>query len=501
MLRPVVFLHRWLGVIVGLLMTVWCLSGFVMIYVDYPRLLPADQLRGLGPLQLARADRLAAVPLPDDQPLTSARIEMMAGRPVLRIVPAMAADRPIAQMRVTPAAFDLATGQPFEAIPPADVRAIAQDFGKRSGIAGTVDGLTETGMDQWTVQAYPRNAPLWRADFTDVAHSQVYVSAKTGEIVQATTRFQRFWSWLGAVPHWLYPTILRQDGALWSQVVIWTSLLGCFLTVTGMWLGIVRLRRRPGRGLHSPFRGVWWWHHVFGLFFGVLTLSWVASGLFSMNPWGFLDSMAGFAEREKLAGTMRWDQVRSAMTASTRLPEGTVRLETAPLGGRVYLVAVDARGGKARFAADGAASPLPEDEMRAAVTREMPLESLSLLRQEDSYYYSHKFPAPLPVWRAILADAEQTHLYIDPASGQLIRAFDRNGRSFRWLQDGLHSLDFPALRQRPLRDIVVIPLLAMVTLVCATGTWMGFSRIRRDIRRLRRRHRCRAQDRSSSRSA
>jgi hypothetical protein len=26
MRRPVLFLHRWLGVVVGLLMTLWCLS-------------------------------------------------------------------------------------------------------------------------------------------------------------------------------------------------------------------------------------------------------------------------------------------------------------------------------------------------------------------------------------------------------------------------------------------------------------------------------------------
>ena len=73
-------------------------------------------------------------------------------------------------------------------------------------------------------------------------------------MVQLTTRFQRFWGWLGAVPHWLYPTILRQDGALWSQVVICTSLIGCFLTVTGLWVGIARLRRRfrPRRAPDPP---------------------------------------------------------------------------------------------------------------------------------------------------------------------------------------------------------------------------------------------------------
>ena len=68
----------------------------------------------------------------------------------------------------------------------------------------------------------------------------------------------------------------------------------------------------------------------------------------------------------------------------------------------------------------------------------------------------------------------------------MIQAIDGNGRKFRWLQDGLHSLDFAWMRQRPAWDLIVLPLLALVTLICGTGTWMGFRKVRRDIRRLRR---------------
>lgn len=465
MLRPVLFLHRWLGVVVGLIMTLWCLSGFVMMYADYPRLLPAEQLRGLAPLRLP-----AAVALPEDAPVAGARIEMLAGRAVLRAGPQV---------------FDLASGRAFTSVSAADVRAAVESFAARSGIAGPPVSFAPTGVDQWTVQNFARTAPLYRADFA--AGEYVYISGKTGEIVQSATRSERFWAWLGAVPHWLYIVPLREDGEVWSQVVIWTSLLGCFLTITGIWTGIARLRRKRNGGIGSPFRGIWWWHHIFGLCFGLLTLTWVTSGLVSMNPWGFLGSMAGLAERERLAGTVRWRDIAAAMAAAKDLPASTVRLEAAPLDGQVYLVAVEAGGKSTRLAADGKPSLLTDGELRLALNNGPPLASLTLLREEDSYYYAHKFSAPLPVWRAILADAERTRLYIDPVSGRLIRAFDGNGRSFRWLQNGLHSLDLPLLRKRPVWDIVVLPLLAMVTLVCATGTWMGVGRIRRDLRRWRRR--------------
>lgn len=488
MSRLVFTIHRWLGVIVGAIMTLWCLSGFVMMYSDYPRLSPAEQLRGLAPLGLTAAGGPGRAGLADDVLLSSARVEMMAGRPVLRAVPAMDPAHPLAHLRAGPSAYSLADGQPLAGPSIDEIGKVAAIFGVRSGIVGPVRAIFPTGIDQWTAQTRKHDAPFYRADFADRNGSQIYISGKTGEVVQATTWAQRFWGWLGAVPHWLYPTILRQNGALWGQVVIWTSLAGCFLTVTGLWTGITRLRRKRDGSIGSPFGGLWWWHHIFGLWFGLLTLTWVASGLFSMNPWGFLDSMAGPAEQQRLVGrAMPWGDVREALAALPALPRDTVRVQAAPLGGRLFLTAIGADGHITRYAADGAPAPLGEAELRIALRNGPPLASLVRLRDEDNYYYGEKLPVPLPVWRAIQNDAEQTRLYIDPASGQLIRAFDRNGRWFRWLQNGLHDLDLPILRKRPIWDLVVLPLLAMVTLVCATGTWMGWNKLRRDVLRLRRR--------------
>ena len=86
-----------------------------------------------------------------------------------------------------------------------------------------------------------------------------------------------------------------------AALVIATSLLGVFLTVPGLYIGIARLnRRRSGRW--SPYRGLRLWHHWLGLAFGALTLTWVGSGLLSVNPWGLLESPGTGAEREALRG-------------------------------------------------------------------------------------------------------------------------------------------------------------------------------------------------------
>jgi hypothetical protein len=491
-LRPVLLLHRWLGIIVGALMTVWCLSGFVMMYVDYPRLTAAEQLRGLAPPQLPAADALDRLDLPTEAILSSVKLEMMAERPVLRAVPATDPSRQVAQMRMTPGSYDLSSGRQLDMLSLRDARAIGATFGQQSGVAGKLAVAAITDMDQWTVQTFRRNQPLYRIAYDDPAGTTIYVAGNSGEVVQQATRFERFWGWLGAVPHWLYPTILRQDGALWDKVVVWISLTGCFLTATGLWIGLARLRRKRDGRIGSPYSGLWWWHHVFGLFFGVLTLTWVASGLFSMNPWGFLDSTAGLAERQRLAGNVRWGEVRSAIGRIGHLPAGTVRLESAPLNGRIFLVAIGADGRMTRLDWSGHGALLNKAALVQALRNGPPVGALDLLRGEDAYYYQHKFTLKFPVWRAILQGPEATRLYIDPDSGQLIRAFDRNARGFRWLQDGLHSLDFPILRSRPLWDIVVLPLLIAVTFICGTGTWMGLRKVARDIRAMRRRKRWRA---------
>ena len=167
-------------------------------------------------------------------------------------------------------------------------------------------------------------------------------------------------------------------------------------------------------------------------------------------------------------------------------------LATAPLGGRLFLSAITADGVASRLDGGGRPSPLNKSELSTALASAPGVGSLTLLQEEDTYYYAHKEVAKLPVWRVILSDREQTRLYIDAETGGLLQAYDSNGRIYRWVTHGLHSFDLPGLRRRPIWDLVVVPLLILVTLICATGTWMGINKVRRDLRRARKRHRHRA---------
>lgn len=475
-MKLLIVLHRYLGVVVGLVMTLWCLSGFVMMYQGYPAFTRAEALRTLQPLD-ARAWPLTLPALQDEDAFRSAEVRMLAGRPVLRVV-----------RDDGPAIYDLRDGAFLEGFDAATAGAVATTYGDRTG-AGEPARIEPIKVDQWSVGVgASRHQPLHRVSFADRAKTQVYVSGVTGEIVQDTTGRERLLGWLGAVPHWLYPTLLRQNSALWSQVVIWASVIGVFLTVTGLYVGIARFKRYKS-GRWSPYRGWFYWHHITGLVFGVLTLTWVFSGLLTMNPWGWLETRTPL-QREDYGGRFTWSALRPALErAPAMLGAGKVaRLSAKPIAGQLAFVAHTSDGGKRRFDTEGRPAALSEvDVRRGLAALGAKPQALDLLREEDAYYYGHHSPVTLPVWRAVLSEPAGTRIYIDAVTGAPERLVDANARLSRWAENGFHSLDFArTLRWRPVWDLVVLPLLLGVTLACATGAYMSIQRVGRDAGSFRR---------------
>ncbi len=480
-LGTVLVFHRYLAVAVGVLMTLWCLSGFVMMYQGYPRLTEDERRAGLAPLDFMECCAATELPFADDaQAPDQLRIEMLLGKPVLRVAGGFGGSSSAA------GTFDLATGSRVPELATHEVWMVASDFGRRRAL-GVARFVEPVEIDQWTVQTARRYRPIYRVGFGDAAGTEIYVSGASGEVFQDTTRRERVFNWFGAIPHWLYPTQLRRNGPVWSEVVIWTSLLGTFLTVTGLYVGIARLRRRRGR-LGSPFRGLWYWHHISGLIFGAFTLTWVFSGLLTMNPWGTLVGTGAFDHIGTIKGAAAWRDVKQLVAnASTTLADDRlVQISSAVFDGHFHALAFDADGGRVRLDRTGLPSSLQPEDIDGAVARlGISVAEARLLEEEDSYYYRHKNETELPVYRVTLGDAERTLLYVNPATGG-IRGVDATGRASRWLRVGLHDLDFAGLRIRPIWDLVVGLLLLGVTATCAIGTWLAVKRLRRDFLWLKR---------------
>jgi hypothetical protein len=125
-----------------------------------------------------------------------------------------------------------------------------------------------------------------------------------------------------------------------------------------------------------------------------------------------------------------------------------------PRSDRLYVSAVSPEGGP--FARFDRGAML---DIAAAAVPGVPMEEAVWLDDYDGYYYDARGSRSLPVLRVRYADPEQTWLYLDPARGGIVQNIERVGRLRRWLYQGFHSLDFPAIYfRRPLWDVVVIGL-------------------------------------------
>lgn len=466
--RYTILTHRWIGVLVGLVILIWCLSGIVMMYEQYPELDLEEQMAGLGPVNLAQCCR--GKHSTED---AEARVRWFVVENSLDILVLRASTTSGSNI-----AIDLATGLRIDGWTDEQLIAIGTDYAAAQDWSAP-NKVSRIERDQWTVQGqYQRHRPILKFENSD--GQNWYVSDSTGQVVQVTSRSERFWNWLGSVPHWLYPTILRQHPEIWSQVVIWLSAIGVFLTLTGIAIGIKQLNWRPGQR-NSPYKRWNAWHHYAGLVFGLFTLSWVLSGLFSMNPLGAFESRSFAIERMALNGVNQSldDVVATIDEIKHSVPTGTVRIESAYWLGEPFLLAYDRVGSAQRFSADGVVANLTASDIQNAMV-ELGLSDFRMdrLRHEDTYYYSKHNEVELPVFR--VSNAQNERLYISETSGRLLFTVDQGQRYYRWLFDAMHRGDFHSIvRTRPLWDILVLMLLLGTTVGVATGTWLGIRRVSR----------------------
>jgi uncharacterized iron-regulated membrane protein len=305
--QTMVVLHRYLGVAVGLLMVMWFASGIVMMYVGFPGVSEEERTRTLEPIAWQACCQFPQRLAPDDAKVLGAQVENVAGVAVMRLRPAARAGFALDLERGAVVRIDAEAAQEIA------VEAAPRIIGR----SATLIGAEEIQSDQWTLGRLRRERPLFRFVFNDPEQTNIYVSGSNVQVVHWTTATERFWNWLGTIPHWLYFTELRSNVVLWTEVVISTSVLGTFLTVLGLYLGISQFKARPG---FSPYRGWFYWHHIAGLMFGITTLTFVVSGLISMNPWGFLEDRRAGGEGGRLEGRLlNWGELGSPPRAGTTL--------------------------------------------------------------------------------------------------------------------------------------------------------------------------------------
>ena len=483
MLTKLMFtIHRVLGTLLSALFLMWFVSGLVMIYHTFPKANPKDKAKKFESL---------TAPLPSAQEILN-RIpagEEIKGMSVNRYL-----GHTVFHIRTNKGNYDLPADstEQLPAVTWQRIEDVAQLWCKAP--VERVDTLQK--LDQWIPFGFlKKEFPIYKFYFNDKEKHQLYVSSQSGEVLQYTSSSQRFWAWIGAIPHWVYFTWLRQDRDLWISSVIWLSGIGCIMTIAGLYVGIyvfIRVRRKKGE-LTSPYKKKWyWWHHVTGTIFGLFVLTWAFSGMMSLA-----DAPQWLAKTHKEYPVRQVIEKNEIAFANYPLDyreiikdkDNVTQIEWSSFYSKpVYHIqkgskkeSIDASTNEVR------SLKLTEEEIREAITAihsNEPISNICLIDKYDTYYVARSGHLTLPVYKVEVDNLDKTCYYINPENGQY-RSVDTNKRWRFWMYQGMHSLKFNWLVAHPiLWTIVMWVLMLGGTIVSLSGVILGI----RYIVRLCKRH-------------
>ncbi|MGJ4931219.1 PepSY domain-containing protein [Bradyrhizobium sp. HKCCYLS2038] len=472
MIRALIHTHRWLSIIIAPLFVLWFATGIVMHFVPFPAQTESERFAGLAPFELTPSLRSPAEALASSRIGEPDRIRLIrrVDGPVYII---SAHDRSTAVHADTLAAADVT--EPDLALSVA--RASAQQRGLDASAAAVA---ARDDYDQWTVpNRFDAHRPLHRITLNDPGGTELYVSSRTGEVVLDTTRFQRGWNYVGSVVHWIYPTLLRKNWAAWDAVVWWLSLAAVIAAVAGGLLGPLRLRLHTAR-LSSRYRGWHLWHHWAGLVCMQFVLTWIVSGWLSMDHGRlFATGRLAPSEQAVLIGTPDWTRLSATALAAVH---GEIReIEWFAFGGRLYQRARRGLSQQQMSVLDASTWRTvgrflqPADINTLTMALRGDCARSAEVEPGDDYHLASDVPGA-PVHRVVCGE---TWYHVDGATGAVLERLDPSRRTYRWLYQALHTLDFPTLLgHATLRTLLIVGLCAAGFAFSLTGVVIGWRRLR-----------------------
>lgn len=475
--------HKVLGLLLSVLFLMWFLSGIVMIYHTFPRvnqkwmLARQESLQGGFPV----LDSLLLL-LPDSCRLSDLSVDMYLDRPVFHLKGGAFSAKLYADS--------------LQAVRKPDSLGIIRLARQWGGLADyRVDTLYR--LDQWIpFGRLKKEFPIYKFCFKDADKQELYISSQSGALLQRTDWNARFWARLGAIPHWVYFTSLRENQTLWLRFMVWAAALGSVMCFTGLWVGIWVFWKNRRRGFRSPYRK-WWlrWHHITGMIFGLFALTFVFSGMMSLvdlPAW----MQKGKSQREVRFRGRDGEMLPPATyvldyrRVLDSLPE-TKRLEWHSFGLHPYYTVYTATGKHYIDASDSTViTPfcLTEERVREAVQRIHGQEvsyTIEWLTNWDDDYYSRRGMLTLPVYKVVVDDEFHTRHYFHPET-LYHRQVDDNGRLKGLLYQGFHSLNFKFLAERPLLwNLLMYVLLLGGSFLSLSGVVLTLKWLKRKIMRRR----------------
>ena len=492
MTRLLYQIHRWVGIALALFMSIWFLSGLVIMYAGPSALGRAEQLAGAESLRpesgwLSAGEawaRSAAGRQGKDAVLAEARLVRQGGMPRWLV-------EDTAGRRYALSAVDGGVAP----VPPDEAAAIARQWAGQDEAIRYVD----TGPQDSAVRNHEALRPFHRFA-VGTGSREVLISERTGEVVRDSTAFDRALYWTGNWIHLMRPleTVgLSADGR--RSVLAWLGFFAFAGSLTGLIIGWQRWRPgwggRPtySQGRTQPYRESWFkWHFWSGLLGGSFALLWAFSGYLNNNPFSlFSPATASKAEIARYQGPSIPAALRGWRPFAFITEEenrDVVELGWRRLGHEAVLVGLTRDGRRLPQPVTGTLPRFSDAALLEAAGRlaqTVPVAHHALLTDYDAYYYARHgqgpVERPLPVLQVDLADDGNTRLYLDPQDGRLLLRQDDSRRAYRWLWSALHHWDIGWLKHRPLWDAWMLTWVLLGIVLAGSSVVIGWKRLRKTL--------------------
>lgn len=467
--------HKYLGLFISAFFLMWFVTGVVLIYHPYPRV-SEKMFNGKKETLPSSLPDLNYISERVEGEIKSLRIREFQGQTLMDV-------------RTSEKKYQLTTDT-LQDIKPVDYLCV-EKVAKQWIDAPIIKVDTLHKRSQFVLfTRYEKELPIYKFHFDDKYKTQLFVSGQTADVQQLTTAKQRFWAYVGGIPHKLYIPALRRNTQMWMDSFVVGASICLAAALTGFILGIyIFIRRKKVKGeWGNPYRKRWQRiHFSFGLIFGIFLISWAVSGLFSMKrvPQWLIKTEAPYVfDKTRLwgKGLLPMDTYKLGFD---KLKEEYPQLKEIKLARfaevPVYVIIegeneryIDASGEDVKILE--ISQNTVENGFRKIYGDDIPLK-ITLQKEYDNYYINLRQTYTLPVYKVEVENNDKDLYYVSPQDGY-IKYLNKNKKADKWLFSGLHYFNFPALLLKPvLWTICIWILCGGCALVCLSGLILGIRSI------------------------
>lgn len=480
MKRILYSLHRFLGLFACLFLSMWFITGLVLIYHPFPNISKEDKcenMESISSSSMMPDFKSIEAKIPADERIKKVNLSQFNGAPIFHILTDKKDYRFGIDGLESPFLMSLQT---------------LKDISKKwsDGHIAKIDTLKDREI--WIMyNRYIKELPIYKVSFDDKDGHQLYISSQSGEALQFTSFSERMWAYVGAIPHKLYIPALRQNTKLWADTVTVLAIICLLACLTGVYVGIkaYMIRYKKTKKLGSPYKKTSFkWHHILGIIFGIFLITWSISGTVSLRKTPQWITKTHHDIPKGIKGKpISMDKY--ILDYRTILAENKDVKEiewTYFQGMPVYNTII-----KNKFLSFDASTSEPkelylqEKDMAKIVKYnhgDVAFET-KLIDDYENYYLSWREPLALPVYKISVSDADNSIYYINPLNGQY-KYLNDNRKVRKWLFFGLHYFHVKWLMERPVLWTIAIWVLTLgCTAVSLTGVWLSGKYIKRKFRK------------------